>query len=174
MIIFARDMIETTRLILRPWRPEDAEDLFRYASDTKVSELALWPAHTSVEMSREVIEKFFIPNPATFAITDKITDEAIGCIGLVPQGDEHYETLHDEREVGYWIGYPHWGKGMVTEALLAFMTYCHDNLSLKSLLLTTDIRNKGSQRVACKCGFQPIGRYNYDGTESLAFRHILN
>lgn len=39
-------MIETARLKLRHWREEDADDLFRYASDPKVSELALWPART--------------------------------------------------------------------------------------------------------------------------------
>ena len=44
---------ETDRLIMRPWRTDDAEALYKYASDGRVSELALWPRHTSVEMSRE-------------------------------------------------------------------------------------------------------------------------
>ena len=56
-------VIETDRLVLRHWHNEDAAGLYRYASEERVSELALWPRHTSVEMSREVIEKIFIPNP---------------------------------------------------------------------------------------------------------------
>lgn len=61
-------MIETGRLILRHWRVEDASVLYKYASDNRVSELALWPTHTSVKMSHEVIEKVFMPNPYCLAI----------------------------------------------------------------------------------------------------------
>ncbi len=108
-------MIETKRLILRPWSVADATALYKYASDPRVSELALWPAHTSVEMSREVIEKFFMTNPPSFAIVLKESAEPVGCIGLVPAGDEHHEMLHSEREVGYWIGRPYWNAGLTTE-----------------------------------------------------------
>jgi len=48
-------LLETERLILRPWRAEDAEDLYRYASDPAVGPPAGWPPHTSVENSRELI-----------------------------------------------------------------------------------------------------------------------
>lgn len=61
-------VIETERLILRRWRESDADGLFRYASDGRVSEMALWPRHTSVEMSREVIRQFFIPDENSFAM----------------------------------------------------------------------------------------------------------
>lgn len=50
-------VIEGRRLRLRRWRLEDAAALFRYASDRRVSEPALWPAHSSVEMSRDVIRE---------------------------------------------------------------------------------------------------------------------
>lgn len=107
-------MIETDRLVLRRWRIEDAEALYKYASDERVSELALWPRHTSLEMSREVIEKFFIPNPQSFAMVLRTTDEPAGCIGLVPEGEEHHPSEPLEREVGYWIGHPYWSKGLTT------------------------------------------------------------
>ena len=42
-------MIETERLILRPWKDEDAESLYKYASDPKVGPIAGWPVHTSIE-----------------------------------------------------------------------------------------------------------------------------
>ena len=44
-------VIETERLILRPWREDDAADLYRYASDPEVGPAAGWAAHTSVEDS---------------------------------------------------------------------------------------------------------------------------
>lgn len=167
-------MIETDRLILRHWREDDAEDLYKYASDERVSRLALWPAHTSVDMSLEVIKSVFIPNRDTFAITERITGEAVGCIGLVPEGMENYPPADGEREAGYWIGYPLWNKGLTSEALKAFIGYCRDTLHIKSLLITTDSLNIASQRVAAKCGFIHIADYDHEGTPSKAFRLSLD
>lgn len=163
-------MIETERLILRRWKTDDAEALYKYASDPRVSELALWPCHDSVRMSREVIETIFAPDPYTFAMVLKATDEPIGCIGLVPEGCEHYQTGASEREAGYWIGYPYWGFGLTTEALGALINHCRDTLGLKSLMITTDCRNIASGRVAEKCGFRFVGRYEHDGICGNAYR----
>ena len=48
-------ILQTKRLILRPWREDDAEELYKYASDPEVGPPAGWPPHTSVENSREII-----------------------------------------------------------------------------------------------------------------------
>lgn len=77
-------VIATGRLMLRRWRESDAEALYRYTSDGRVREMAMWPRHTSVEMSRQVIAEYFMPNPFNFAMVLKATGEPIGCIGLVP------------------------------------------------------------------------------------------
>lgn len=166
-------IIESERILLRPWRLEDAPSLFKYASDSRVSQLALWPAHTSVEMSREVIERYFKTNPDCFAMILKSSCEPVGCIGFVSQGQEHYPLEIDEREVGYWIGYPYWSHGLTTEALNALIAWCKNYTDLKSLLLTTDAINTGSQRVAEKCGFQFLENYEFEGIMSTAYRLIL-
>lgn len=166
--------METERLILRPWSMDDVDCLYKYASDGRVSELALWPRHTSVEMSREVIEKIFIPNRDSFAMVLKTTGEPIGCIGLVPEGEEHHFVDSAEREVGYWIGYPYWGKGLTTEALKAVIGYCRNHLMLVSVLATVDVKNVASQRVVEKCGFSHIRDYAYDGVLCKAFRLVLD
>lgn len=166
-------IIESERIQLRPWRLEDAQSLFKYASDSRVSELALWPTHTSIEMSREVIEFYFKTNPFLFAMVLKSSVEPIGCIGFVPVGEEHYPVRTDEREVGYWIGYPYWNHGLTTEALNALIAWCKNYTDLKSLLLTTDATNIGSQRVAEKCGFQFLENYEFEGVMSRAYRQML-
>lgn len=162
--------LQTDSLLLRPWQKEDAEALYKYASDSRVSELALWPTHTSVEMSREVIEQFFMPNPHNFAMILKETGEPVGCIGLVPSGEEHHSVVESEREVGYWIGHPYWGKGLTSEALMALIRFCRDVLCLHSLLITTDLRNIASQRVAEKCGFRFLEECVFDGIHSKVYR----
>lgn len=166
--------INTNSLTLRRWRENDAEALYKYASDGRVSEMALWPRHTSVDMSREVIKDFFQPNPFTLAMVLKETNEPIGCIGLVPAGAEHYRPFANEREVGYWIGFPYWGKGLTSEALKSMIEFCRNNIRLDSLLITTDAANKASQRVAEKCGFINFTDYDNNGTPSKAFRLSLS
>ena len=49
-------IFETKRLILRSWRADDAQDLYRYASDPDVGPPAGWPPHTSTDNSRDIIE----------------------------------------------------------------------------------------------------------------------
>lgn len=162
--------IQTERLTLRKWHQNDAEALYKYASDGRVSEMALWPRHTSVDMSRRVITDFFMPNPFNFAMVLKDTDEPIGCIGLVPSDDEHFAVLPNEREVGYWVAYPYWGRGLTTEALLGLIDWCTKILRLDSLLITTDINNKASQRVAEKCGFTHITDIDNEAIPTKVFR----
>ena len=75
---------ETTRLLLRPWCESDAESCYRYARDPFVGPAAGWPAHTSVENSREII-RTVLSEPDTFAVILKERpDEPVGSIGVFP------------------------------------------------------------------------------------------
>ena len=51
--------LETERLILRRFTPEDAEAMFRnWASDSEVTKYLTWPAHASVDVSRDVLNSW--------------------------------------------------------------------------------------------------------------------
>ncbi len=166
-------MFSTNRLVIRNWEEADAEALYKYASDARVSEPALWPRHTSPEMSRKVISEFFMPNAYTFAIVARSVGEAIGCIGLVPAGEEYFALKGNEREVGYWVGRPFWGQGIATESLMGLIAYCCDSIGLESLLITTLATNAASQRVAVKCGFRFVDNFIHDGLACHAYRLSL-
>lgn len=58
-------MLETERLILRPWEEKDANDLFQYASHPEVGPIIGWPVHTGVENSKEII-KSVLSAPETY------------------------------------------------------------------------------------------------------------
>lgn len=75
-------ILETERLILRPWEERDANDLFQYASHPEVGPIAGWPVHTSVENSREIIKSYFSA-PEIYAIVLKETMQPVGSIGLM-------------------------------------------------------------------------------------------
>jgi RimJ/RimL family protein N-acetyltransferase len=95
--------METERILLRYWQESDAEALFKYASDPDVGPRAGWPAHKSVEESREIIRTFF-HNEMTWAIVLKETGEAIGCIGYYTHETSNIPIGENDCEVGYWIG----------------------------------------------------------------------
>ena len=63
-------MIETERLILRPWRDTDAPSLFKYASDPEIGPVAGWLPHKSVNGSLEIIRTVFAA-PETYAVVLK-------------------------------------------------------------------------------------------------------
>ena len=106
--------LETKRLLLRPWEESDAESCYRYASDPLVGPAAGWPAHTSVENSREII-RTVLSEPDTFAVILKERpDEPVGSIGVFPT---EAPEIGSEPEIGYWIGRPFWGQGLIPEAV---------------------------------------------------------
>lgn len=74
-------VLETKRLILRPWQEEDAASLYRYASDPQVGPIAGWPVHTSEENSREII-RVVLSAPETYAVVPKDGGEAVAVPGL--------------------------------------------------------------------------------------------
>ena len=114
-------MLETERLILRPWRESDAEDLYEYAKDPEVGPPAGWPPHESVENSRKIIG-MFLSAPDTYAVCLK-NGRAIGSIGLKRKGQTDMTDREDECELGYWIGKPFWGQGLIPEAAEELLRY---------------------------------------------------
>lgn len=93
-------VLETERLILRPWNEADAESLYEYAKDDRVGPITGWPPHTSVENSREVI-KTVLSAPETYAVCLKEDNRAIGSIGLMIEKSSNFTLPENEGEIGY-------------------------------------------------------------------------
>ena len=145
-------IFETERLILRPWTEEDAESLFEYASDPAVGPIAGWPIHTSVENSREIIQQVLMAEE-TYAVCLKEDNRAIGSIGLIPPAQSHAETSEDEMEIGYWIGVPFWGKGLIPEAVRKMQEHAFLDLGCSAMWCGYYDGNEKSRRCQEKCGF---------------------
>ncbi len=146
-------MIETERLLLRPWRETDAEALYKYACDSDVGPIAGWPVHTSVENSLEIIRTVFA-DPETYAIVLKETDEPVGCCGVMFANSLHTADMkQQEAEIGYWIGKPYWGQGLVPEAVNVILARCFNELDLAAVWCGYYNGNVKSKRVCEKCGF---------------------
>ena len=109
--------IVACRLILRPWQESDAESLYKYAQDPAIGPIAGWPPHTSVEDSLNIIRTVFAA-PETYAVVLKASDEPVGSVGIMfGYGLHSAEIQQGEAEIGYWIGKPYWGQGLIPEAV---------------------------------------------------------
>ena len=147
-------MMKTERLILRPWREEDAESLFKYAQDPDVGPIAGWPSHTSVENSLEIIRTVFAA-PEIYAVVLKETNEPIGSCGIMFFNSPYSSEMKSgEAEIGYWIGKPYWGQGLIPEAVKALLSRCFNELSIDTLWCGYYDGNLKSKRVCEKSGFR--------------------
>lgn len=151
----SRMIIETERTILRPWHEEDAVDLYLYAKDPDVGPIAGWPVHTSVDNSREIIRSI-LSTPETYAVVLKTTNKAIGSIGLMIGSQSNIGLPNNECEVGYWIGVPYWGQGLIPEAVKALQKHAFEDLGMKKMWCGYFDGNTKSKRVQEKCGFKYI------------------
>lgn len=147
--------IETQRLILRAWTEGDAEALYRYAKDPAVGLSTGWPPHSSVEHSLMIIREV-LSVPESYAIILKETNEPIGSVGFIFGEGIHSRDRQDgDAEIGYWIGVPHWGQGLVPEAVQALLEYGFCKLQLRRIWAGYYHGNSQSRRVMEKCGFRP-------------------
>ena len=146
--------IETERLILRPWQESEAEILYKYASDPDIGPIAGWPPHTSPENSLEIIRTVFSA-PETYAVVLKATGEPVGCCGIMFADSLHTADMKGgEAEIGYWIGKPYWGQGLIPEAVKALLARSFGELGLDTIWCGYYDGNAKSKRVCEKSGFK--------------------
>ena len=148
-------VLETERLIMRRWEERDAEDLFKYASDPDVGPIAGWPAHQSIDESRDVIRNVFNGKEA-YAICLKEDRKAIGAIELKLYGSRGNDlaTADDECELGYWLGKPFWGQGIMPEAVGDMLRHAFEDCGMQKVWCGYYEGNDKSKRVQEKCGFK--------------------
>ncbi len=145
-------LLETERLILRPWEERDAEDLNLYASDPDVGPAAGWPAHRSVEESREAI-RTVLSGPEDFAVCLKNENRPIGSVSLHLNGHTDLTERDDECELGFWIGKPFWGQGLIPEAAGEVLRHAFEDLGMEKVWCGYYDGNAKSKRAQEKLGF---------------------
>ena len=146
-------MLETKRLVLRSWEDGDAEDLYEYAKNPDVGPIAGWPAHQSPEESRGVIKNVLNGREA-YAVCLKTDGKAIGAIELKLKGHTDLTERDDECELGYWLGKPFWGQGIMPEAAEEMLRHAFEDLGMTKVWVGYYEGNAKSKRVQEKLGFR--------------------
>ena len=153
-------IIQTERTTLRAWEESDAEELFALANDPCVGKSAGWKPHLNIEESLEVIRSVF-SEPEIYAITMNDTGKIAGCIGLIDSANAHVPLANGETEIGYWLGIPYWGKGIMTEAAIALAHHTFTILGKTGIHGCCLKNNHRSAHVLKRCGF--VYRKTHDG-----------
>lgn len=154
-------VLETERLLLRPFVMEDRDAMYRnWASDPEVTRFLTWPTHASPEVTEEVlkswVEKYAQKDYCSWcnwAIVPKTFGEPIGSITVVACNDKA-ETV----TVGYCIGRQWWRQGITSEALGLVIDYLIGEVGINRVESYHDANNPNSGAVMRKCGMV------YEGT----------
>jgi RimJ/RimL family protein N-acetyltransferase len=149
--------LETPRLILRPWAEEDAPALYENAKDPEIGPITGWPAHRSVDESRQVIRDVLSvrENYAIILKRHALVNRPIGCVALMLGQTSSIGLPDDEGEIGYWIGRRWWGRGLMPEAVIELMRHAFVDLGLAAVWCGYDEGNDKSRRVQEKVGLKP-------------------
>jgi ribosomal-protein-alanine N-acetyltransferase len=138
------------RCIVRPWRQGDARTLVKHANNANVARQLRdrFPHPYTLGDARTFIEGVAGARPlTTFAI--EVDGEAVGGIGFSPGTDvERFAA-----EIGYWLGEPYWGRGIVPEALELVTAYAFDECRVLRLFALPFADNRQSTRVLEKAGY---------------------
>ena len=144
--------METERLFFRRWTEADAEDLYEFAKDPDVGPRCGWRQHGDVEESRRII-KDVLSAPEAYAICLKPSDRAIGTVELRLNNRSDLTDGDDECELGYWIGKPYWGQGLMPEAAKRMIEHAFIDLGMNKVWCAYYDGNEQSKKVQQKCGF---------------------
>lgn len=158
MIFNAKDRtIETDRLLLRPFLPADAAAVMNYCNNYNIYRSTLYlPFPYTLESAEIWIasheQNFDLDRMYEFAVTDKLSGQLYGAIGIT------HQQAYRNGEIAYWIGEPHWGKGIGTEAARAVIEFVFEEKNYHRVYARHFKSNPASGAIMQKCGM------SYEGT----------
>jgi len=172
-----REILQTDRLILRPWRDADREPFAAINADPRVMEF--FPNALSREQSDSLIQRiethFRQHGFGPYAAELRSNRTFAGFIGLsVPSFKARFTPCV---EAGWRIAPELWGQGLATEGARAVMDYGFQVLRLKEIVSFTIPGNLRSRRVMEKLGMTHNPADDFDHPQlppgHLLRRHVL-
>ncbi|RKR80886.1 RimJ/RimL family protein N-acetyltransferase [Mucilaginibacter gracilis] len=135
---------------LRQWKPGDEKLLVKYANNPSVSRYLsdrfCYPY--THEYAQEWVS-FQLQKTSVDNLVIDIDGEIAGGIGIEFKQDIFRKTAL----IGYWLGEPFWGKGIMTEALKLMVNYCFETFDLVRIQAGVFEGNPASMQVLQKAGF---------------------
>ena len=155
--------LETERLILRKFKIDDADIMYRnWASDDEVTKYLTWPTHKDVNETRNIlagwIEQYSNLDFYNWAIVLKEIGEPIGSLSVVK-----YKEKTSSAAIGWCIGKRWWGQRIMPEAARAVLQYLFEEVEFNRIAARHDKDNPRSGRVMQKIGMTCEGTLRASG-----------
>jgi [ribosomal protein S5]-alanine N-acetyltransferase len=151
-ICLTQMILETPRLILRPFREEDIGRFAELMADPDFTRFSLGPY--TYEQTQGVLQKFLSWNqadlPSQFAVIFRANNDLIGYCGFL----HHKVDGKDEIEIGYRLHPDYWNRGLASEAAQAVRDHAFRDLNLGRVISLIHPDNVPSRRVAEKNGMK--------------------
>ncbi|TIT66600.1 MAG: GNAT family N-acetyltransferase [Mesorhizobium sp.] len=171
--------IRTERLILRNWEERDRALFHRINSDERVMEFFPFrrdraTADAKMDEFRAAIDRDGIGFAAAEIVA---TGECIGFVGIT--GTDHLDFLPASMiEIGWRLAPEFWGKGYVTEAAEAWLTYGFETLALDEIVSFAVADNRRSTAVMERLGMTSDPSADFDhpdipGSHPALKRHVF-
>jgi [ribosomal protein S5]-alanine N-acetyltransferase len=145
-------VLETPRLILRPWTEDDAAAMHVIFSDPEAMRFWNTPLSRSPEDIVQDIRRSVSTPPefrAVWAAGLKETGQVVGFLNY-----HHREVQNARLEIGYILARSFWGRGLASEAVSALLDHCFHDLQANRVEALIDPDNGASVRLAERVGFQ--------------------
>ncbi len=154
-------IIETSRLLLRLFTPDDVQLIYDLNNDPEVTRFTHDPI-LNLNHAKEILEKNILPhyilyNHGRWAVHLKPNHEFIGWCGL------KYRPELNEVDLGYRLIKKCWGNGFATEAAYSSIKYGFERLNLNVITGRAESANIASCKVLERCGMLYIGLQQVDG-----------
>lgn len=142
----------TERVNLRRYRPEDADDLYRYlGADPSMYAYSGWNPYATLEMAQETVRRFIdsYNEEHVYSWIMDIDGVIVGTIGA-------YDYKDDCIEVGFSVVKGWQGRGLATEALKKVLEYLTENEGISCVTAWCAVENIGSKKVLEKAGMKLV------------------
>ena len=165
--------LHTRRLTLRPWRQEDLQDFFEYASVEGVGQMAGWLPHKEISETQKILDSF-ISKKKTFAL--EYQGKVIGSLGVEYYDEKESPELDllRARALGFVLSKAYWGKGLMPEAVKEVIRWLFEEQKLDAILCAHFDWNTQSARVQQKCGFHFLKESIYKTFYGTVEKDIIN
>jgi [ribosomal protein S5]-alanine N-acetyltransferase len=168
-----KKILETPRLLLREYTPEDAADVLRLNSDAELLRFAHKKPSESLDEALAQIAVFqrqYAENGyGRWAVILKTTGEHVGYCGLKYRNAEA-DPRRDFTDIGYRFERPHWKSGFATEAARACLEFGFEKLHLQRIVGCAPVDNKQSIRVLERIGLKFYSNFLLEGDPSVWYQ----
>src|ERR1700744_3645710 len=143
-------VLETERLTLRTPTLADVKAIVQLANDRRIAENTRRLPHPYLQEHAVEFVRATAANRSDIVFLIEQNFSPIGMVGI-----DWREP--DAPELGYWLGFEHWGQGFGTEAARAVIDYTFEEFDVEHLISGARVANPSSRNILEKCGFQWSG-----------------